>query len=1272
MEPYKDKLQICSVNVRGLQGPRMLAKTKAICNLFQNTNSNLTFLLDTHLDSDTQNNILKYWKGTCLFANSNQNSYVAGIALLSKNIDMSNSSFIPDENGRFAILKVTISNQNYLIIAIYAPTHATKQSKQQFYDSLNSKIKGIHQQSDIVVMLGDFNSVENEKLDKSTGSNNDNSYKFLNPLLLDFDLEDIWRSRNPNRREFTFTSSQGYSSRIDRIYVSQNATHSVINVDHKSFAHSDHSSVHVSLAIKGNATSGTKTWCLNKNLLSDKDYITKITALWSNWQVKKSQFPDVLQWWDKGKQAIKNLSIEYSRKKSKIQNKIIKSLYKRLRNAENQNKTNLITEIKEKIQNIEIRRAKNHFLTQKYTWIDEGPAGPEFIREHKQNINNINVVSDDVGNVFTDQQTITSMFAKFYENLYSEIPTYSKTQNELLSDFRKKASPEKKEEADSEITKEDLKKALFQLPNDKSPGKDGLPVDFYKCFWDVIGDEFHTVCIKALETGLLPNSQRTAIIKCLPKKGDLTKIGNWRPISLLNADYKILSKTIANRVSIILPEVISENQTCSIKGRKIRQNLLIIRDFVEFSNEHQLPACLISLDQTKAFDRVNWKFLFKILKQMNFGKRLISWISTLYHKISSCVKINGLLSGDFAIHQGVRQGCPLSPLLYVILAEILNHTVNADPLIKGIRIDGTETKLTQYADDTAALLIDDRSIYALFNNLERYQKASGSKINLKKTEALWLGSNAGRQDTPVNLAWTSDSVNILGLPFGNSDITPTLWENNFKSIQKTLNKWEKYNLSLRSKVQVIKTLIVPILLYPSQIYPMNKKQIARMRSMAEGFLWSNKSPKIPTALLQFPIHLGGLALPNFENFTKAILLTWIKDIFTDNNPVWKKFFLFFTNFFHDLFFYENIFRITLKAKAISQSKIPAFYKAILKAWQEFTKNERVPITDPVLMRLEPIFHNIFLQNRIPPTWYHKNERKLSRVGHLVYDWIPRFMSYDQVTHYHDIKITKYSYEQVIKSIPPEWEKTINENYTNPIPDSTLNVWKRTGEKTPKSTAIADFSCKLFYKELNNFSIESSKALVSQNKTPHFSEWEVKANNINWKKIFKYLNENNIDRKTVEVQYRLLHFSTWTRVKLFQTKLSPSPICPRCLQKNEDIEHLFIFCTKTRIIWQKAVTQMRAVCPQLQIKNIYKAIVIGFADHQKLQKYINVLEDIRLAFFKATWVQQNQAVQNFVILDGPTLFNKYMKNYIKLRIENYNINETYTQLLFNYGFDFQFQ
>lgn len=187
-------------------------------------------------------------------------------------------------------------------------------------------------------------------------------------------------------------------------------------------------------------------------------------------------------------------------------------------------------------------------------------------------------------------------------------------------------------------------------------------------------------------TALTQPFRRTGLITLLYKKGDRTDLKNWRPISLLNCDYKILAKMISSRLAHVLEDIIEPDQTCSVPNRSIITNGLLLRDLVQIAHEKNIPAALISLDQLKAFDRVIWDFLFQTMTAFNFHPTFISWIKLLYTDIFSCVRVNSHLTETFSLTRGVRQGCPLSPLLYIIVAEVFANSIQQNSNIQGIPI----------------------------------------------------------------------------------------------------------------------------------------------------------------------------------------------------------------------------------------------------------------------------------------------------------------------------------------------------------------------------------------------------------------------------------------------------------------------------------------------------------------------------------------------------------------------------------------------------------
>ena len=176
---------------------------------------------------------------------------------------------------------------------------------------------------------------------------------------------------------------------------------------------------------------------------------------------------------------------------------------------------------------------------------------------------------------------------------------------------------------------------------------------------------------------------------------------SWKPVSLLATDYKILTKALSIKLQKVIPSLINSDQVGYIKGRNICENIRIIEDLISFTAMNKSPGFLSLIDFEKAFDTVEWPFLFKTLKSFNFWDNFITWIKLLYTDIFSCVSNNGYLSNYFSLSRGIRQGCPISALLFIIVAEILAINIRIDSKIKGIQVLDQTFKICQLADDTA-------------------------------------------------------------------------------------------------------------------------------------------------------------------------------------------------------------------------------------------------------------------------------------------------------------------------------------------------------------------------------------------------------------------------------------------------------------------------------------------------------------------------------------------------------------------------------------------
>ena len=193
--------------------------------------------------------------------------------------------------------------------------------------------------------------------------------------------------------------------------------------------------------------------------------------------------------------------------------------------------------------------------------------------------------------------------------------------------------------------------------------------------------------------GKLSYSQYLAIITLLYKKGEREKITNWRPISLNNTDVKILTKILANRVKMVLPDIIHMNQCGCVKGRKIGQGIRLAEDILGILDDKNL---IMFDDKEKAFDRVEWDWIFYVLKKYDFGDYFINWIKILYKNMKSAILTNGYVSPYFEISRGIRQGDALSALLYVLQSEALSEAIRCNSQIKGITVPVVQQKLKPF------------------------------------------------------------------------------------------------------------------------------------------------------------------------------------------------------------------------------------------------------------------------------------------------------------------------------------------------------------------------------------------------------------------------------------------------------------------------------------------------------------------------------------------------------------------------------------------------
>lgn len=314
----------------------------------------------------------------------------------------------------------------------------------------------------------------------------------------------------------------------------------------------------------------------------------------------------------------------------------------------------------------------------------------------------------------------------------------------------------------------------------KSPGPDGFGSEFYKAFRTEIAVVLHNVIKEAYRTKKLSPSFRQSHVVLFPKTEDpaaLLSVRAYRPITLTNTDYKIFAKVLGRRLQSVITRLVGPHQTCGIKGRSIVTNIHVARTVLECCDAYCGRVAMVQLDLEKAFDRVVHKVLFNILEHINVGKVLSEGIEMYYADISSRIKINKSLTASFQINSSVRQGCPLSPLLFALYLEPFCLKIMSSSAIKGFRLSTSEVKLPTYADDIAVFCSDQDSVSNAISVARSFCKVTGSVINWSKSLGFWHGDWDDTPDVFESMQWTVSPTKYLGVPLNHYKDTSDYWRN---------------------------------------------------------------------------------------------------------------------------------------------------------------------------------------------------------------------------------------------------------------------------------------------------------------------------------------------------------------------------------------------------------------------------------------------------------------------------------------------------------------
>ena len=557
-------LGFLSLNTQGLGSK--LKRTRLI-EYIKNQRVDILYLQETHFTIDICKTIRSEFDGWDTFHSYGTSSSRGCSIFINKRLSYTTIDSHIDTLGRYILLNILLDDTTYSLLNIYA--YNDKLSRNLFFDSINELVENNAQ--GLKIIGGDMNDVleqEDRYNDNSKTKTTTKPVKSLINFMNKYDLTDAWREKNQSKKQFTWRRKNGNEkSRIDFWLIESNIMPLISKVDIRPacIKYTDHQAICIQIS-KPNKR-GPGFWKLNNMHLKDDDYIKSVTSLIvANKQ--KYKFESAKTLWELTKLDIKDTSIIYSKKKSKQRRETISLLEHQLTDlldAENeldgQSDENITQEIKRLENEIELLydvRARGAQIRSRIDFIEEGEKSTKYFlnleksRQARKSVTSLNID----GQTIIENNQILDEEVKFYQTLYTAKNINQSEINDYLdnSNFSKNLTEEDANMCEGKFTLTELSDAVKQMKLNKSPGTDGLTSEFYQHFWPLIGDIITESLNESFEDKEMSYSQKISALSLIYKKGDPEDLENWRPISLLNNDYKLAARALANRLKKRYPQ----------------------------------------------------------------------------------------------------------------------------------------------------------------------------------------------------------------------------------------------------------------------------------------------------------------------------------------------------------------------------------------------------------------------------------------------------------------------------------------------------------------------------------------------------------------------------------------------------------------------------------------------------------------------------------------------------------------------------------------------
>ena len=921
-------LSILSLNVAGLKSRE---RRKQLFHwLLNHTSADVFLLQETHLyPANEEFSWSKEWAGFAAASlpilersawwSPSDTSHSGGTAILIRParrhlFKTQQVSTSPQHRGAHTTIICDYNSAQYSLHSIYAPSTAAH--RLAFFNDLPASSPPDPPNS-IGVYGGDYNCVNVPGRD----TRNMPHYAApgaaeLNDFCLQRELADAWLAQSQEQLQnadggFTHhIPATTSASRIDRIYLSASALDDLASIEvvpHPDVT--DHDGVLMSL-VAAPPTPKSSRWRLNTRLLEDQTFLQVLKCAW---EIHLSDYPpdeEFARCWLNYKHTVKRIAVSWATARAADKRKVIRDLQNRLKEVDIQPAER--DRLRQSLSAVNDISQSDQQLTSSASYQSKGDRPTfQFFSKVKsvRASSSIPALTMPDGAVSTSQTDIEDELCRFWGGVLGEgmvpnpTPEVVEAREKSLSRIKRRLDEQAKANLENPITLEELAAAMKNAQQRKTPGSDGLPVEFYKATWDFTGPVLVELA-QNLQLGVpLPREIVHANIALAHKTDSAAPASSkFRPLALLNADYKLLASTLASRLSPLLTQLIDELQTGFVPGRLIMENITFNRDLLDYAADEQLPVYMAFLDFEKAFDRVSWEYRDAVMAKMNFPPSFITAIKGLYSNSTNSLLVNSSITRAIQQTRGVRQGCPLSPFLFAIFAEPLGLLLRSlegpgvnrpkcGVSIPTLRDQNGETRYvvaSQFADDTTIYASSSQALRFTMSAIQsEFCTASGAKLNPSKTRTLCGGSAPPPspprlglepwQEMDIMLLQGNDTLKSLGAVYS-SNIPP---ESRFgaiiEKIQQRMMRWQSRHPSLMARVLIANTLLSSCIWFFAYFLVPTAQQLNTLDAVIWGMIWGKERGALGTRGLvnrhrmALPAEMGGLKVIIPSVMIKAIL-----------------------------------------------------------------------------------------------------------------------------------------------------------------------------------------------------------------------------------------------------------------------------------------------------------------------------------------------------------------------------------------------------------------